>query len=933
MSDDVLGYLHRKGLATKRASADEVHVACLFCNEDDRKRGRLYINVNPDAEIPGLHFCHLCGAKGSLVSLQKYFGDATERQEREDTGYKRRQILQLAADHFHEALDYHPEVVRYLVNERGLSPAIIAKHKLGFAGDEVTGMFQLLRERGYAANDISATGLTTFDRDTGRPIDFLHNHITIPYMVAGNVVMIRGRAFGASDERHKYVTGPGQKSRLFNTDAVWDADEVVLCEGEFDCMVLEEQGYQALAVPGANTWQDAWDGYFTDVKRIWVVFDRDPEEVGAKAAERLVSRFGAKARRVELPEHEHGKPKNDITEWFVTLAHSRHDFDGLLKAARGTLISVTDAIAAHSVMYSLPGLKFGIALLDNMIKPGLLPSQVMVLNANTGCIQGDVEIALNRAGKGFKMALRDVVTRFNGGHLPRKHGSGKSWDLSIPTMVQREVAGEVRLVRLKAAWCSGLKQTYTVTTDTGRSIRATDEHPFLTERGWLRLDQLVPGDLVHVRGSQGGQGRGQKLTYSLRTVPLHPFRGRRNIKMGGNTVPFHRLVAEAQINALLVEEYLTRCRIGPVAGLQFLDPKEWSVHHIDHDPTNNDPANLKVLTPVEHHRLHAAEGNDRNVRQRVAVERVVSVVPYGVEETYDLEVEDDPHNFIANGFVVHNTGKTLFLMNAFRWIRMAQPDYKILFLSLEQTAHEWWERARRIHRFFNVGSTDVEAETFYAGHLWLDERNRVSPEQLLQVVDDFQIETGSKPDLVAIDYLGYWARSFKGERYERTSEAIMTLKEIAKSERLRMLTPHQVSRSTSHGTEPGLQSGRDSGVVEETADFLLTIWRPDTTAGKPMEEQKGDLNMSIAKSRHGGQNWLGHFVFAPLSLAIVPIESGGFVQMARNEYFYRSNFANEDWQHALIRHQVQPDLPMETPWSEIESAFNRKQQRTLRGMR
>lgn len=663
VSDDILGYLHRKGVQTKRASADEVHIACMFCGENDQKRGRLYVNVNPDAEIPGLYFCHLCGAKGSLVSLQRHFGDATEKQEREDTGYQRRNILQLVADWYHEALDDHPEVVRYLVNERGLSPECIARHRLGFAGGEVNAVFRMLRQQGYASADISATGLTTFDRETGRAVDFLRNHITIPYLVAGNVVMIRGRAFGAADEKQKYVTGPGQKSRLFNTDSVWEADEVVVCEGEFDCMVLEEQGYTVVAVPGANTWQDSWDAYFTDVKRVWVVFDRDQEDVGGKAGDKLVARFGPKARQVELPEHELGKPKNDITEWFVTLGHTRHDFDALLKAARGTLVAVEDAIAAHTLMNNLPGLKLGIELLDNMIKPGLLPSQVMVVNANTG------------------------------------------------------------------------------------------------------------------------------------------------------------------------------------------------------------------------------------------------------------------------------TGKTLFLMNAFRWICIAQPDYKILFLSLEQTAHEWWERARRIHRFFNVGATDVEAEQFYVGRIWIDERNRVTPEQLLQVLDDFQVETGAKPDLVAIDYLGYWARSFPGERYERTSDAVMTMKEIAKSERLRLLAPNQVSRSTAHGTEPGLQSGRDSGVVEETADFLLTLWRPDTTQGRSMEEQKGDLSMSIAKSRHGGTGWTGHFVFAPLSLAIVPSNHGEFADMARNEYFYRSRFANEGWQQALVRHQVQPDLPLESSWAQVESAFNRKQQRALRGVR
>jgi hypothetical protein len=660
VTEDVLGYLHRKGIQTKRASADEVHIPCMFCGEDDNKRGRLYVNINGGAEIPGLFFCHLCGAKGSLVSLQRHFGDATETQEREDTSYKRRNILQLAADFYHEALDDHPEVVRYLVNERGLTPETIARHKLGFAGGEVNALFRMLRQQGYASSDISATGLTTFHRETGKAVDFLRNHITIPYQVAANVVMIRGRAFGATDEGSKYVTGIGQKARLFNTDSVWDADEVMVTEGEFDCLVLEQQGYSAVAVPGANSWQEEWDAYFSGVRRIWVVFDRDAnDDIGGRAAEKVVSRLGPKARNVQLPEHENGK-KNDVTEWFVNLEHTRHDFEQLVKAARGVLVAVEDAIATHAVMASLRGMKFGIPQLDALISPGLLPSQIMVVNANTG------------------------------------------------------------------------------------------------------------------------------------------------------------------------------------------------------------------------------------------------------------------------------SGKTLFLVNAFRWIAEAQPEWKILFVSLEQTAWEWWERARRIHRFFEIGSDDMDAERFYHGRLLIDERNRVSPDQFLQVLDDFEMEMGAKPDVVAVDYLGYWARSFPGDRYERTSDAVMTMKEIAKSERLRLLTPNQVSRSAAHGTDPGLQSGRDSGVVEETSDFLLTLWRPDTTQGKPMEEQRGDLNMAIAKSRHGGAGWIGHFVFAPLSLAVVTDNSGRYAQMARDEYFYRTRFPDESWEDCQVRHRL--GVSREMPWTQVKKEDERSNLQQIRGI-
>lgn len=33
------------------------------------------------------------------------------------------------------------------------------------------------------------------------------------------------------------------------------------------------------------------------------------------------------------------------------------------------------------------------------------------------------------------------------------------------------------------------------------------------------------------------------------------------------------------------------------------------VHHVDHDKANNDPSNLRVLTPAEHAAMHAAEPN------------------------------------------------------------------------------------------------------------------------------------------------------------------------------------------------------------------------------------------------------------------------------------------------------------------------------------
>jgi Rad3-related DNA helicase len=283
----------------------------------------------------------------------------------------------------------------------------------------------------------------------------------------------------------------------------------------------------------------------------------------------------------------------------------------------------------------------------------------LMAQAGCGCIQGDAEIVVNRGGNGRRMTMRELVVRFNGG---RTKGQQRYWDPKIPTYVQREVDGIVRLGRVLHAWFSGVKTTYTVTTNTGRTVRATDEHPFLTERGWLRLDELKVGDELHVRGEQAlNLPRKPKAAYKRICVLAHPYRNQK-------TVPEHRLVVEADLNGMSYPTFLATVRSGAVDGLVFLNPDEFHVHHKDHNPFNNDLSNLQVMTPTEHHRLHAEEGKTNSVLYKVVTETVESVELFGEEETFDIEVADDPHNFIVNGFVVHNTGKSFAgLVPAILW--------------------------------------------------------------------------------------------------------------------------------------------------------------------------------------------------------------------------------------------------------------------------
>jgi hypothetical protein len=610
---DIVAYLQSKGVQVKTAGPNDVHCACFFCGESIEKRGRLYISINSDP--PGLFQCHLCGRKGGYLSLRKHFGDEPLREPEEVQSDRTFQINAIAAQFYAEALGDREDVYRYLKNDRGLTVDTIIEHQLGWAD----GTLHLeLKRQGFSQEEMIQSGLVRRD---GR--DCLINRCTIVYHINGNAVMVRGRAF-TEDSDQKYITPQGQKSRLYNTDKVWQANTVIITEGEYDCLAAEQMGFAAVGVPGANSWQPSWSTYFDNAKRVYVLFDSDA--AGQSGMEKVCDALGPKARGVTLPEGS-----NDLSEWMQHGGNREGLESLLLQSQRGMLKTPAQARDAWREVNKASGLKLGFPSLDFAIRPGLLEAQIMMILAKTG------------------------------------------------------------------------------------------------------------------------------------------------------------------------------------------------------------------------------------------------------------------------------TGKTMVLVNIFHNILDADPDAKILFLSLEQTEREWFERARMVYRFHNLDATDDDCVEFYQDRFYIVDENVVSLQQLRDCVDQFEIEVGKKPDLIAIDYLGYWARSFKGEPYQRLTDAVMALKAFAKERRVRMIVPHQVNRIAKFGEELSLDSGRDGGTAEETADFVLALWSPD--ARKQDDEQTGQVLAKILKSRHGHSGGAAtNLRRAALSYALVPLDGSIQSRRAADEFIYDRN--GDGWDAAIFRHRT-----------------------------
>lgn len=193
------------------------------------------------------------------------------------------------AKHYHASL---PERVRTYLNGRGIPDAVVDGQLLGWNGTRIT---IPIRNR---AGEVAFFKLAKDPEDQG--------------------------------PSPKMLAPLGMRYELYGWDRLLGRPErLVICEGEFDRLVLEAQGFPAVtSTGGAGTFRGEWTKDFEAVKDVYLCFDRD--EAGWRGALR-VGNLVPHAKVVALPE-EIGEG-GDVTDFFVRLGRGREDFEKLLAAA------------------------------------------------------------------------------------------------------------------------------------------------------------------------------------------------------------------------------------------------------------------------------------------------------------------------------------------------------------------------------------------------------------------------------------------------------------------------------------------------------------------------------------------------------------------------------------------------------------------------
>ena len=386
---DVTAYLRSKGLTVHRAAGAEVTVHCVFCADGDTKgKGKLYINTES-----WLYSCKRCDATGNRRTLLAHFGDedALRYVDGADPALRRRLLVE-AAELAHEMLLANDKKLTYLL-DRGIAPELIAETKMGYVPRNV-GLSEMLPSRselqGY--RELIGAGLVTVN---GR--EFFNDCITIPYCSHGSVVQIRAKFVDG-----KYLTTSGDHVRLFNADALFGADEVLITEGELDTLAVRSalmdcnersfiEGLAVVGLPGAGSWPEGLVDMLSGASKIFIGLD--PDDTGKKFAAKLREAIGSRARIVQLPGGEDNKV--DWTDYLKPRSplnpeggHTWRDVRDLMveaDLAGKQMFSAADARAKwRRRKVEAPGLKLGWPSLDSVIRPGLKPGQIMIPLAKSG---------------------------------------------------------------------------------------------------------------------------------------------------------------------------------------------------------------------------------------------------------------------------------------------------------------------------------------------------------------------------------------------------------------------------------------------------------------------------------------------------------------------------------------------------------------------
>ncbi|WP_243710724.1 hypothetical protein [Actinomadura sp. KC216] len=192
--------------------------------------------------------------------------------------------MEKASLRYHEQLT--PAAVEYLTGpDRGLTEETIERFRLGVVDDPLPG------HEGY------------------------RGRIVIPYLTNYGVTTLRFRKLGG-DEKYKYLSLPGDPSRIFNPAELEKGHRsICVSEGEFDCMVAMQCDLPCIGIPGVDHWDPILAILLSPYEHVFLL--QDAGDAGQQMADRMAKELRHNLRPIVMGD-------DDTTSFFL-----QHGRDGL----------------------------------------------------------------------------------------------------------------------------------------------------------------------------------------------------------------------------------------------------------------------------------------------------------------------------------------------------------------------------------------------------------------------------------------------------------------------------------------------------------------------------------------------------------------------------------------------------------------------------
>lgn len=249
----------------------------------------------------GVFHCFGCEIKGALIDFWRYYYSIENKEEATRAIQKEFELTDTPSqdinteyiENAHQTLISSPKILQYLKEVRGITLHTVTEFKLGW--------------------------------------DYKLGRVTIPiYDENNNILNIRKwkpkEQRKAREGKVIGITG-FNLPHIFPVKTLVDNQEIILCEGELDCLLLIQNEFSAITITGAaGVFKEQWTRYFHN-KDIVIIFDSD--EAGKKAAIKVRNILYEVVKSIKIIDLNL-QDGEDVTDYYIKYNKSSENLKKLI---------------------------------------------------------------------------------------------------------------------------------------------------------------------------------------------------------------------------------------------------------------------------------------------------------------------------------------------------------------------------------------------------------------------------------------------------------------------------------------------------------------------------------------------------------------------------------------------------------------------------